>query len=162
MVAGLTFPFYSEARIFFNPTYKYNNGTDEYDTSCVSPDGTAQSRKLMVTRDKARIPAWCDRILRKGVNLKQAEYSVAPLRFSDHRPVYATFQCTINVIDEAAKARMSREIYKKRSVDVKDARANANVEDSDDDEEEIIGYQSIAPGLPPASSDNKWWLDSGE
>ncbi len=37
MVAGLTFPFYSEARITFMPTYKFNNGTDEYDTSYVSP-----------------------------------------------------------------------------------------------------------------------------
>lgn len=33
MVAGNTFPFYSEARITFLPTYKYNNGTDTYDTS---------------------------------------------------------------------------------------------------------------------------------
>ncbi|KAK5013885.1 Inositol-1,4,5-trisphosphate 5-phosphatase 1, partial [Cryomyces antarcticus] len=33
MVAGLTFPYYSEARITFLPTYKYNNGTDVYDTS---------------------------------------------------------------------------------------------------------------------------------
>ena len=35
MVAGNTFSFYSEAKITFLPTYKYNNGTDEYDTSCV-------------------------------------------------------------------------------------------------------------------------------
>jgi len=33
MVAGLTFPYYSEARITFNPTYKYDLGSDEYDTS---------------------------------------------------------------------------------------------------------------------------------
>ncbi|EOD52543.1 phosphoinositide phosphatase [Neofusicoccum parvum] len=33
MVAGLTFPFYSEARITFPPTYKYDLGTDTYDTS---------------------------------------------------------------------------------------------------------------------------------
>ncbi len=33
MVAGNTFPFYSESRITFMPTYKYNNGTDDYDTS---------------------------------------------------------------------------------------------------------------------------------
>ena len=35
MVAGHAFPFYSESRITFMPTYKYNNGTDDYDTSCV-------------------------------------------------------------------------------------------------------------------------------
>jgi hypothetical protein len=33
MVAGLSFPFYSEARITFMPTYKFDVGTDRYDTS---------------------------------------------------------------------------------------------------------------------------------
>lgn len=33
---GLAFPFYSEAKITFKPTYKYNNGTDQYDTSLVT------------------------------------------------------------------------------------------------------------------------------
>lgn len=35
MVAGLSFPFYSEARITFPPTYKFDIGTDNYDTSYV-------------------------------------------------------------------------------------------------------------------------------
>lgn len=33
MVAGLAFPFYSEAKINFMPTYKFDIGTDRYDTS---------------------------------------------------------------------------------------------------------------------------------
>ena len=33
MVAGLAFRFYSEARIMFMPTYKFDVGTDEYDSS---------------------------------------------------------------------------------------------------------------------------------
>ena len=33
MVSGLSFPFYSEARINFPPTYKFDIGTDTYDTS---------------------------------------------------------------------------------------------------------------------------------
>ena len=33
MVAGQAFPFYSEASITFMPTYKYDVGTDYYDTS---------------------------------------------------------------------------------------------------------------------------------
>jgi hypothetical protein len=65
------------------------------------------------------------------------------------------------VIDEAAKAQLSREIYQRRSVDVGDTRANAN--DAESDDEDLIGYDSIAPGLPPASSDKKkWWLDTGD
>lgn len=37
MVAGLAFPFYSEARINFMPTYKFDVGSDNYDSSCVQP-----------------------------------------------------------------------------------------------------------------------------
>ena len=143
MVAGRTFPFYAESRITFMPTYKYNNGSDDYDTS-----------------EKARIPAWCDRVLRKGDILKQIDYTTAPLRFSDHRPVYATFQCTISIIDESKKEQLSQQIYSQRKADIEDATANSQNENLDD--EDLIGYDSIAPGLPPASSDRrKWWLDNG-
>lgn len=33
MVAGLAFPFYSEARITFMPTYRFDVGSDNYDSS---------------------------------------------------------------------------------------------------------------------------------
>ncbi|MCJ1396324.1 inositol polyphosphate 5-phosphatase [Xylographa bjoerkii] len=143
MVAGNSFPFYSEAKITFLPTYKYDNGTDEYDTS-----------------EKARIPAWCDRILRKGDNLRQIHYNTAPLRFSDHRPVFATFECTISVIDEGLEEALSHEIYNKRRLDIGNTTANGRVAELDD--EDLVDFDSIEPGLPPASSDRrKWWLDSG-
>jgi len=144
MVAGLTFPHYAEARIFFPPTYKYDLETDDYDTS-----------------EKARIPAWCDRILRKGNNLRQINYDTAPLRFSDHRPVYATFLCKVSIVNEKLKASMSRELYDKRRIAVAGATANAKNDDSDE-EEDLLGYDSIEPGLPPASSDRRrWWLENG-
>lgn len=112
-------------------------------------------------REKARIPAWCDRVLRKGDILKQINYTTAPLRFSDHRPIYATFQCAISDVDEPRKERLSREIYAKRRLDIGDTTANARNEDCED--EDLIGYDSIAAELPPASSDRrKWWLDNGE
>lgn len=113
------------------------------------------------TREKARIPAWCDRILRKGEILKQISYTTAPLRFSDHRPVYATFQCAISSVDEVRKETLDREIYAKRRLEVGNTTANARNNDNDDDD--IIGYESIAPELPQASSDHrKWWLDNGK
>lgn len=143
MVKGLTFPYYSESRITFMPTYKYDLGTDSYDTS-----------------EKQRIPAWTDRILRKGSSLRQINYNTASLRFSDHRPVYATFQCTVSLVDETIREALSREIYEKRRVEVGATTANARTDDTDD--EDLIGYDSIEPGLPPASSDRrKWWLDNG-
>lgn len=144
MVAGLAFRFYSEARITFMPTYKYDIGTDQYDSS-----------------EKARIPAWTDRILRKGTNLRQLSYNSAPLKFSDHRPVYATFECTVNIVNEALRDKISREIYMRRKAEVGEGTANANTEETDD--EDLMGYDAIEPGLPPASSDRqKWWLESGK
>ena len=143
MVAGLSFPYYSEARITFNPTYKYDLGVDQYDTS-----------------EKQRIPAWTDRILRKGDNLRQINYNAAPLRFSDHRPVYATFNCTVSIINEAKKEQISKGLYSARRGSVANVIALGDSQDSE--EEDLIDYESIQPGLPPASSDRrKWWLDNG-
>lgn len=144
MVAGLSFPFYSEARITFMPTYKFDIGTDNYDSS-----------------EKARIPAWTDRILRKGPNLRQLAYNCAPLRFSDHRPVYALFDCQVSIVDEIVKDKISHDVYLKRKTEVGDATANQHTEDTED--EDLIGYDAIEPGLPPASSDRqKWWLENGK
>ncbi|KAL3961750.1 hypothetical protein ACCO45_003273 [Purpureocillium lilacinum] len=143
MVAGLAFPFYSEARIGFMPTYKFDLGTDTYDSS-----------------EKARIPAWTDRILRKGAILRQLSYDSAPLRFSDHRPVYATFECRVSIVNEERRESISQELYTRRKADVGDPTAHAEVGEESEDED-LIGYDSIEPGLPPASSDRqKWWLDN--
>lgn len=126
------------------PTYKFDIGTDNYDSS-----------------EKQRIPAWTDRILRKGPNLRQLAYNSAPLKFSDHRPVYAVFDCQVSLVDEALRDKISREVYLRRKAEVGDATANNNVEDTED--EDLIGYDAIEPGLPPASSDRqKWWLENGK
>ncbi|XP_044714866.1 sacI-like domain-containing protein [Hirsutella rhossiliensis] len=143
MVAGLAFPFYSEARIGFMPTYKFDVGTDNYDTS-----------------EKARIPAWTDRILRKGANIRQLSYDSAPLRFSDHRPVYATFECRVSIINEALRQAISKELYQRRKAEVGDTTAQVS-DGQETEDEDLIGYDAIEPGLPPASSDRrKWWLDN--
>lgn len=142
MVQGHAFRFYSEARITFAPTYKFDNGSDQYDTS-----------------EKARIPAWTDRVLRKGENLRQINYNAAPLRFSDHRPVYATFNCEISVIDEKYKENLSAEIYRQRKGSLGTDLVAPEFDDTD--EELLSDFKSVELGLPPASSDRrKWWLDN--
>lgn len=86
---------------------------------------------------------------------------MAPLRFSDHRPVYATFQCSVSIVDEEAREALSRDIYERRRSEVGGTIASTAKDDTDD--EDLIGYDSIEPGLPPASSDRrKWWLDNGQ
>ena len=86
---------YDEGPLRFAPTYKYDNGTNIYDTS-----------------EKARIPSWTDRVLFRGP-LKLKEYNRAELRLSDHRPVYALFEATIRKVDTEAKNRIRRELEAK-------------------------------------------------
>lgn len=126
------------------PTYKFDIGTDRYDTS-----------------EKARIPAWTDRILRKGTNIRQLSYDSAPLKFSDHRPVYATFQCVVSIVDENLRETISHHLYQRRKAELGQGGSALDLDESD--EEDLIGYDAIEPGLPPASSDRqRWWLEHGK
>ncbi|OJJ49043.1 hypothetical protein ASPZODRAFT_59723 [Penicilliopsis zonata CBS 506.65] len=79
---------FMEAPITFAPTYKYDVGTDDYDSS-----------------DKKRSPAWCDRVLYRGLGrIKQLEYRRHEARASDHRPVSAYFKMRIKTVVPDARA----------------------------------------------------------
>ncbi|KAL7415255.1 Endonuclease/exonuclease/phosphatase [Mrakia frigida] len=84
---------YEEGEISFRPTYKYDNGTDNYDSS-----------------EKARIPSYTDRVLWRGISVEQIVYARAGLRTSDHRPVLGLFRASVQIIDKEKKAAMSSEI----------------------------------------------------
>ncbi|XP_078485744.1 inositol polyphosphate 5-phosphatase OCRL isoform X2 [Ciona intestinalis] len=98
---GNVYPDFEEGDLTFRPTYKYNPGTDEWDTS-----------------EKCRCPAWCDRILWKEsaktkprktkrkdlVQLLKYQAHLS-LKISDHKPVSAVFKINVKVI--------TRELYRK-------------------------------------------------
>ncbi|KAL2801888.1 SacI homology domain-containing protein [Aspergillus granulosus] len=145
MLAGRAFQFYNEGLVEFPPTYKYDVGKDTYDTS-----------------EKARIPAWCDRVLWKGLDLRQLNYNVANLRLSDHRPVWASFTCTISVVDETRKETLRHDLYAQQRGAPHVLEAATQPVRMGNGSEDLIPIEPIATGLPPPSSDQrKWWLDNG-
>ncbi|XP_006460370.1 hypothetical protein AGABI2DRAFT_150338 [Agaricus bisporus var. bisporus H97] len=91
MDTGDAFSGYEEGPLLFRPTYRYDLGTDVYDTS-----------------EKMRIPAWTDRILYRGPALDLTVYSRAELRGSDHKPVFGIFKADIRVVDTVKKAALSQ------------------------------------------------------
>lgn len=74
---------FHEEPVTFAPTYKYDVGSDTYDSS-----------------EKRRAPAWCDRLQYRGVGrVKQTEYRRHEVRVSDHRPVSGWFKMRVKAID---------------------------------------------------------------
>lgn len=79
---------FEELPITFDPTYKYNVGSDVYDTS-----------------EKRRTPAWCDRLLYRGHGkIEQLDYQRHEVRVSDHRPVSGCFRLRTKRVDARARA----------------------------------------------------------
>ncbi|KNE62423.1 hypothetical protein AMAG_07643 [Allomyces macrogynus ATCC 38327] len=95
---GRAFAGFQEAPITFHPTYKFDPGTNRYDTS-----------------EKQRTPAWCDRILWRHPTL-----NVTPVKYrshmrygdSDHKPVSAILTVEAEVIDQDKYALAVKEVLR--------------------------------------------------
>ncbi|KIW68249.1 hypothetical protein PV04_04206 [Phialophora macrospora] len=94
-VSGFRLAQFVELPITFAPTYKYDVGTDRYDTS-----------------EKKRAPAWCDRLLYRGPGrVMQLEYRRHEVRTSDHRPVSGLFKLRVKTIDTRKRAKVMEDCY---------------------------------------------------
>ncbi len=97
--SGHAFPNFIEGEISFPPTFKFDKGTKDYDTS-----------------HKMRIPAYTDRILFKPNNnngsggVQVMEYnSIEDAMHSDHRPVYASLVLSSIGKDRRKKVKSSKD-----------------------------------------------------
>lgn len=97
---------FEELPITFAPTYKYDVGTDRYDTS-----------------EKRRSPAWCDRLLFRGRGrVQQLDYQRHEVYVSDHRPVTGNFKFWVKSVrqDDRAVAwsdsQQKFEVYRQKNV----------------------------------------------
>ena len=86
---------FSEAPITFAPSYSYDVGTDNFDSS-----------------PKNRIPSYCDRILWRAssrgslaISCNCSSYHMSPLNASDHKPVVALLQ--LSMTHDTANSRSS-------------------------------------------------------
>ena len=82
---------FSEGVLNFDPTFKYDDHSQNYDTS-----------------QKRRVPSWCDRVLfeknqKCGGEIELIHYGRKESYFSDHRPVFAIFNIAVSSIDRAKK-----------------------------------------------------------
>ncbi|XP_004496424.1 type IV inositol polyphosphate 5-phosphatase 3-like [Cicer arietinum] len=74
---------WSEGTLNFPPTYKYEINSEKY-----------YGEDPKVGR---RTPAWCDRILSYGNGMRLMSYKRNEIKFSDHRPVSATYMAEVEV-----------------------------------------------------------------
>ncbi|TIA88905.1 hypothetical protein E3P99_02323 [Wallemia hederae] len=141
---------YSEANVTFQPTYRFDFGSSNYDTS-----------------EKRRIPAYTDRILFRSAATLQAAltpiaYDSVDLRGSDHRPVYATFTGVVRSVDAQKRDSIAlqvqdhavKSVFKgEEAVEEKLARLGLRGLKTSSSQED-------ASELPSPSTDkSNWWTD---
>ncbi|XP_078332718.1 type II inositol 1,4,5-trisphosphate 5-phosphatase-like isoform X2 [Crassostrea virginica] len=89
---------YKEGKIKFHPTYKYKTESNDWHAS----------------KQRPRIPSWCDRILYKGEGIEQVDYSSHLVDcVSDHKPVTSLFKIKVNVVDENKAVNVLQNIEEK-------------------------------------------------
>ncbi|KAI9207174.1 Endonuclease/exonuclease/phosphatase [Polychytrium aggregatum] len=166
MAAGKVFRTFQEGSIKFPPSYKYDIGTSNFDSS-----------------EKKRIPSWCDRILwhSNPLHRDDAEWlsllwykSCMALTLSDHKPVMALFQAKIRSIvnEKLVKTRTAliHELDKLENESIPDLHVSTNEIVFDnvrflvpqaksiviENRGQVIAKYSFAPKIPSSAPSKPW------
>ncbi|CAO3633084.1 unnamed protein product [Cunninghamella echinulata] len=86
---------FNEPVLKFDPTYKYDRGKDQYDSS-----------------EKKRVPAWCDRVLYRSNAAKPLSYKRHEVKISDHRPISATYEIQVKKRNDLKRDHLLEKIEK--------------------------------------------------
>ena len=101
IASGCAFSNFNEGQVAFLPTFKFDKGTSNYDTS-----------------HKQRVPAWTDRIIFRSNKVSILEYdSAAEARHSDHRPVFGTFKLGWGMSDNLSSKLKTKRTRARRNGD---------------------------------------------
>ena len=101
IASGRAFTNFCEGKVTFLPTFKFDKGTSDYDTS-----------------HKQRIPAWTDRIVFRSNKVNVLEYdSATEAKHSDHRPVFGTFKLGWGIRDTISVS-SKRKLKRAKSIGV--------------------------------------------
>lgn len=152
--ARRVFQDFQEGTLNFLPTYKYQPGTDDYEKR---------------PEKKLRAPAWCDRVLwkirtaasaspssppKEGVTL--CDYRRSGLIPSDHKPVSASFQCSVKQVVEKDERKVFEQLLgtlrKHKSdalpqVDITGLKVNFEKVLYDVEKESVIGIQNVGESI---------------
>eukprot|EP00761_Pharyngomonas_kirbyi_P006150 gb/GECH01006156.1/.p1 GENE.gb/GECH01006156.1/~~gb/GECH01006156.1/.p1 ORF type:complete len:1033 (+),score=299.96 gb/GECH01006156.1/:1-3099(+) len=86
---------FEEGKIDFQPSYKFDPGTDDYDTS-----------------EKQRVPSYTDRILWCGDSVEQEYLELHNYKISDHKPVCSGFNVGVRTVIESKYTECRMEVLK--------------------------------------------------
>jgi len=94
---GAAFSGFEEGVVAWAPTYKYDPGLDQYDTS-----------------ELKRIPAWTDRIVWKAqdpTSVQNLLYTRCEIIWSDHRPVKGLYRLSVKTVNKPQARRIKDSLY---------------------------------------------------
>ncbi|XP_059279949.1 type IV inositol polyphosphate 5-phosphatase 3 isoform X2 [Lycium ferocissimum] len=125
---GRAFDGWSEGTLNFPPTYKYEVNSEKYCGE--DPKGGRRN------------PAWCDRILSLGNGIRLLSYGRSELKFSDHRPVSATYMVEV---EEFSPRKLQRAL---------------TFTDAEIAKEEIVTNMGIESGMSRfiSNQDKSYWM----